>query len=209
MARGNVCLVGIVIALSSCCFHLLAAQQITLPLEVSLITAVTALRAIRRKLKDPLNNLINWKKSDPCIANWTGVICIFDPSDAYLHVKELRLLNKNLSGTLAPELGQLSYMQILDFMWNDITGSIPKEIGKITALQLLLLSGNQISGPLPDELGFLPNLTKFQLDLNNISGPIPKSFANLPQVKHFHMNNNSISGQIPPELSALPLLQHM
>ncbi|KAK2981863.1 hypothetical protein RJ640_010380, partial [Escallonia rubra] len=175
----------------------------------SLITAVTALQAIRRKLKDPLKNLSSWKKSDPCTANWTGVICIFEPTDAYLHVTELRLLNKNLSGTLAPELGQLSYMQILDFMWNNITGSIPKEIGKITALQLLLLSGNQISGPLPDELGFLPNLTKFQLDLNYISGPIPKSFVNLPKVKHFHMNNNSISGQIPPELSALPLLQHI
>ncbi|XP_057513677.1 probable LRR receptor-like serine/threonine-protein kinase At1g06840 [Actinidia eriantha] len=186
----------------SCYFALLAAGQMTHPSEV------TALQAIRRKLKDPLRNLRNWKKNDPCVSHWIGVNCDFYPSDGFQHVKELRLLNKNLSGILAPELGQLSRMEILDFMWNNISGSIPKEIGNITSLQLLLLSGNQISGPLPDELGFLPNLTKFQLDLNYISGPLPKSFANLPSVKHFHMNNNSISGQIPPELSALPLLIH-
>ncbi|KAA8517619.1 hypothetical protein F0562_015093 [Nyssa sinensis] len=196
------CLIGIILALLSCCFALLAAGQITHPPEV------TALQAIHLKLKDPLKNLNSWKKTDPCVSNWTGVICNLDTSDGYLHVQELRLLNMNLSGTLAPELGQLSQMTILDFMWNCISGSIPKEIGNITALQLLLLSGNQISGPLPDELGYLPNLTKFQLDSNLISGSLPKSFANLPNVKHFHMNNNSISGQIPPELSALPLLQH-
>ncbi|KAL3569943.1 hypothetical protein D5086_029833 [Populus alba] len=120
-----------------------------------------------------------------------------------------RMLHLNLSGTLAPELGLLTYARRLNFMWNNINGSIPKEIGKMTSLQLLLLSGNQISGPLPDELGNLPNITKFQLDINQISGPLPRSFANLTNVRHFHMNNNSISGQIPPELGALPQLIHL
>ncbi|CAL5389033.1 unnamed protein product [Camellia sinensis] len=177
--------------------------MITHPLEVA------ALQAIHGKLQDPLKNLRNWAKKDPCTSNWTGVICNVDSSDGYLHVQELRLLNKNLSGILPPELGQLPHMEILDFMWNDISGSIPKEIGNITSLHHLLLSGNQISGPLPDELGFLPNLIKFQLDRNYISGPLPKSFANLSNVKHFHMNNNSISGQIPYELSELLQLQHV
>ncbi|KAK8341028.1 hypothetical protein V6Z11_A08G141600 [Gossypium hirsutum] len=34
----------------------------------------------------------------------------------------------NLSGTLAPELGQLSHVKILHFMWNELTGNIPKEV---------------------------------------------------------------------------------
>ncbi|XP_047308747.1 probable LRR receptor-like serine/threonine-protein kinase At1g06840 [Impatiens glandulifera] len=128
--------------------------------------------------------------------------------DGYYHIQELRLLRKNFSGTLAPELGEFPYLTIIDFMWNNLSGSIPKEIGKLSSLQLLLLSGNQLSGPLPDELGFLPNLTKFQLDLNQISGSVPTTFAKLPKVQHFHMNNNSISGQLPPELSKLPMLKH-
>ncbi|TYH06267.1 hypothetical protein ES288_A08G143000v1 [Gossypium darwinii] len=45
----------------------------------------------------------------------------------------------NLSGTLAPELGQLSHLKILHFMWNELTGNIPKEIGHISTLRLLYI----------------------------------------------------------------------
>eukprot|EP00258_Populus_trichocarpa_P031558 XP_024447577.1 probable LRR receptor-like serine/threonine-protein kinase At1g06840 isoform X2 [Populus trichocarpa] len=168
-----------------------------------------ALRDIKNSLIDINNNLSNWRRGDPCTSNWTGVLCFNKTEeDGYQHVRELQLLNMNLSGTLSPSLGSLSYMEILDFMWNNITGSIPPEIGNITPLVLLLLNGNQLTGPLPDELGYLPNLERIQIDQNNISGPIPKSFANLNKTQHFHMNNNSISGNIPAELSRLPSLLH-
>ncbi|PON60517.1 GPCR kinase [Parasponia andersonii] len=202
MATRRVCLFRAILVCLFSCSALFVSGDITNPLEVS------ALKAVRGQLNDPLERLKNWTNEDPCISNWTGVICTGVLEDGYRHVKELRLLNMNLSGTLAPELGQFSNMTILNFMWNNISGSIPKEIGSMTSLKLLLLSGNQISGSLPDELGNLPNLVKFQLDINQISGPIPKSFAKLPKAEHFHMNNNSISGQIPPELSQLPKLVH-
>ncbi|KAL1182152.1 hypothetical protein V6Z11_A02G099500 [Gossypium hirsutum] len=115
----------------------------------------------------------------------------------------------NLSGTLAPELGQLSHLKILDFMWNELTGSIPKEIGHISTLRLLLLNGNKLYGSLPDELGYLSNLIRLQLDQNNISGQIPKTFANMSCVRHLHLNNNSLAGQIPPELSQIFTLLHL
>ncbi|GMI84039.1 HDS-associated RLK1 [Hibiscus trionum] len=186
-------------------FSLLVGAQdgITHPAEVR------ALRAIRRTLIDTNKNLSNWDRGDPCTSNWTGVLCFNTPQDdGYLHVRELQLLNMNLSGSLSPELGRLSHLQILDFMWNQISGSIPNEIGNITSLELLLLNGNHLTGPLPEEIGYLPNLDRIQIDQNNISGQIPSSFANLNKTKHFHMNNNSISGQIPPELARLPYLVH-
>ncbi|XP_057993605.1 probable LRR receptor-like serine/threonine-protein kinase At1g06840 isoform X3 [Hevea brasiliensis] len=170
---------------------------------------VSALRDIKSSLIDISKNLSNWNRGDPCTSNWTGVLCFNETKDdGYLHVRELQLLNMNLSGTLSPSLGLLSYMEILDFMWNNISGSIPKEIGNIKSLVLLLLNGNQLTGPLPEELGNLPNLNRIQIDQNHISGSIPVSFANLNNTQHFHMNNNSISGQIPPELSRLPNLVH-
>ncbi|THU51636.1 hypothetical protein C4D60_Mb06t33110 [Musa balbisiana] len=160
-------------------FLQLTGAQLTDPSEVS------ALKAIRSHLIDPLGKLNNWEVGDPCTSNWTGVICYnLTLSDGYLHVIEL------------------------DFMWNNINGSIPKEIGNITSLKLLLLNGNQLSGSLPEEIGYLPNLDRIQIDQNHISGEIPKSFANLNKTKHFHMNNNSISGQIPAELARLPNLVH-
>ncbi|CAB4312324.1 unnamed protein product [Prunus armeniaca] len=206
MYQSRVWTYAAVFATCLCWFSLRALAQnpnITHPAEV------TALKAIKGSLVDPNKNLSNWNRGDPCTANWTGVLCYNTSlSDGYLHVQELQLLNMNLSGSLSPELGNLSFMKILDFMWNKITGSIPKEIGNITSLELLLLNGNQLSGPLPDELGYLPNLDRIQIDQNKISGSLPKSFANLNKTKHFHMNNNSISGQIPHELSRLPSLVH-
>ncbi|GKV02976.1 hypothetical protein SLEP1_g15347 [Rubroshorea leprosula] len=194
---------GVIPVVAICCLALLATAQITFPPEVK------ALRAIRDKLQDPSNNL-NWtKSSDPCTSNWTGVFCYLDHSDGYLHVGELRMLKLNLFGELASELGELSFMTILNFMWNHISGSIPKEISNLSNLKYLLLSGNNLTGPLPDELGYLPNLLILQVDDNNITGQLPKSFANLQSVKHFHLNNNSISGQIPSELSTLPQLLHL
>ncbi|KAJ9167346.1 hypothetical protein P3X46_022008 [Hevea brasiliensis] len=180
-----------------------AQDAITNPVEVS------ALQDIKSSLIDINKNLSNWNRGDPCTSNWTGVLCFNTTmDDGYLHVRKLQLLNLNLSGTLSPSLGNLSYMKILDFMWNNISGSIPKEIGEIESLELLLLNGNQLTGPLPEELGYLPNLDRIQIDENHISGLIPVSFAYLNKTMHFHMNNNSISGQIPPELSRLPSLVH-
>ncbi|XP_047150486.1 probable LRR receptor-like serine/threonine-protein kinase At1g06840 [Vigna umbellata] len=93
---------------------------------------------IKGNLIDINGNLSNWDGGDPCTSNWTGVMCSDTTLvDGYLHVKQLHLLNMNLSGTLAPEIGRLSYLEVLDFMWNDIIGSIPKEIGFINPLKLL------------------------------------------------------------------------
>ncbi|EEF30563.1 probable LRR receptor-like serine/threonine-protein kinase At1g06840 isoform X2 [Ricinus communis] len=195
---------GCVFLVSFCYLLLLALAQSTDPSEVN------ALLAVKKSLIDPMKNLWNWEKGDPCTSNWTGVVCYeTSGTDKYLHVGELQLLNMNLSGNLAPQLGQLSQLRILDFMWNELDGSIPKEIGNISSLRLLLLNGNKLSGALPDELGFLSNLRRFQVDQNKISGPIPKSYANLSSVRHIHFNNNSINGQIPPELSKLSALLHL
>ncbi|KAJ4719276.1 Leucine-rich repeat protein kinase family protein [Melia azedarach] len=206
-SKASACTAILLLLLCLYCSSILVGAQddfITNPVEV------TALRNIKKSLVDINKNLSNWNRGDPCASNWTGVLCFnTTQDDGYLHVRELQLLNMNLTGTLSPELGRLSYLQILDFMWNNISGSIPKEIGNIKSLELLLLNGNQLTGSLPEELGFLPKLDRIQIDQNHISGPLPKSFANLNKTKHFHMNNNSISGQIPPELSRLPMLVHL
>ncbi|XP_010244582.1 PREDICTED: probable LRR receptor-like serine/threonine-protein kinase At1g06840 isoform X3 [Nelumbo nucifera] len=204
MVGVKVCLLGFALVVSFGCFTFPATAQTTDPSEV------TALQTIKTRLIDQMKHLNNWNKGDPCTSNWTGVLC-FDTVgiDGYLHIRELQLLNMNLSGYLAPELGQLSHIQVLDFMWNEITGNIPKEIGNITSLELLLLNGNKISGSLPAEIGYLPNLDRLQVDQNQLSGPIPNSFSNLNRIKHLHLNNNSLSGQIPPELSKLSSLLHL
>ncbi|KAH7284576.1 hypothetical protein KP509_34G060700 [Ceratopteris richardii] len=115
----------------------------------------------------------------------------------------------NFTGSLAPDLGNLTQLVIMDFMWNNITGSIPPAIGRLRNLVQLSLSGNKLTGVLDPSFGNLSSLDRFQIDENNISGPIPSSFQFLDNLLHFHMNNNSLNGSIPPELGRLPRLAHL
>ena len=46
-----------------------------------------------------------------------------------------------LSGSVPPELGNLSSLETLDLASNDLTGSIPPELGNLPRLEILDLSG--------------------------------------------------------------------
>ncbi|CAI9276943.1 unnamed protein product [Lactuca saligna] len=150
-----------------------------------MIHVVTTLRAIRQSFIDQNSRLSNWRRGDPCVSNWTGVLCFNKTLDnGYLHIRELQLLNLNLSGTLSPEIRQLSYMKIL------------------------LLNGNNLTDSLPEEIGNLPNLNLIQIDQNHISGPTPVSFSKLNNTKHLSFRNCNLQGSIP-DLSKTPHLTYM
>ncbi|KAL3689568.1 hypothetical protein R1sor_015877 [Riccia sorocarpa] len=177
---------------------------------------IDALVAFRSSLTNSKKQLPSWYNNlDPCVSRWEGVICLQDEyptalsNSSYSHITELRLLRKNLTGTLAPELGNLKALKFLDVMWNQIGGSIPDSFGNLTNMYLLLLNGNQLKGSLPESLGYLTGLNRIQIDENQISGPIPTSFQNLSSIQHLHMNNNSLSGSIPSELGKLPKMVHL
>ena len=143
---------------------------------------IAALQAIHLSLVDSSNSLSSWGGGDPCSDGWVGVYCIaadypssFNGS-SFSHATELRLLRLNLHGSLAHEIGNLSALKYLNFMWNQISGSIPTTIGQLQNLEFLLLNGNQLTGSLPRELGFLSSLSRMQIDENNLSGEIPNTF---------------------------------
>ncbi|KAJ1377997.1 Serine-threonine/tyrosine-protein kinase, catalytic domain [Sesbania bispinosa] len=222
------CKCEVVLCFLFCCYFLLAAGQSTDPNEVD------ALRAIREKLIDVNGNLSSWSRGDPCTSQWTGVLCSNRTSDdGHLHVLQLQLLNMNLSGTLAPDIGRLSCLQILSFMWNNISGSIPSEIGNIKTLKLfhmnnnsltgqippelyrlgslfhLLLDNNKLTGYLPSNLSEMPNLKILQLDNNNFGGnSIPDSYANMSKLLKLSLRNCNLTGQIP-DLSRIPHLSYL
>ena len=56
---------------------------------------------------------------------------------------------------------------------NQLTGSIPPEIGNLTNLTSLGLYENQLTGSIPSEIGNLTNLTRLYLGSNQLTGSIP------------------------------------
>ncbi len=155
----------------------------------------------------------NWYKKDgwlvyetPCY--WYGVSCRGG------HVISLELPGNYLRGKLPPEIGDLTYLELisLDYIagnkWNPerhnyITG-LPPEIGQLAALQTLNLEGTQLRG-LPAEFGNLANLQSLKLSRNQLT-EVPAEFGNLTNLQTLLLGANQLT-EVPAEFGNLTNLQ--
>ncbi|KAL5151074.1 Protein MALE DISCOVERER 2 [Glycine soja] len=144
-----------------------------------------ALLAFRARItNDPFNALVNWNPNDCDPCKWLGVHCV----DGKVQMMELKGLS--LEGTLAPELGKLSYLNSLVLCKNNFLGVIPKELGDLPKLELLDLGENNLSGNIPIEIGkmsLLKHLLKLRKSAfhgheNNYCDLLPSS--NVPEIAH-------------------------
>ncbi|WMV15813.1 hypothetical protein MTR67_009198 [Solanum verrucosum] len=74
----------------------------------------------------------------------------------------------------------------------DITGTIPPQLGNLSFLVSLDLSKNNFHGELPPELLLSRKLRDIDLSYNNFTGEIPKGIANLPNLKWFILRYNKL-----------------
>ena len=149
---------------------------------------------------DNWTNNDNWL-SDAPLGTWYGVT-----TDDSGRVIELDLWYNNLSGTIPPELGNLTNLKVLILSSNELSGTIPPELSNLTNLEQLSLWGNQLSGTIPSELGNLSNLTELSLSTNQLNGRIPPELGNLINLEGLHLWANQLSGPIPSELGNLSSL---
>ncbi len=121
----------------------------------------------------------------------------------------IALTGSTLTGSIPPQLGDLSALTRLLLGWNQLSGEIPSELGQLGNLQRLILRGNQLSGEIPAELGNLGSLDRLGLDSNQLSGSIPPDLGNLSSLLRLHLHDNQLSGSIPPELANIPSLEQI
>lgn len=141
---------------------------------------------------------LNWTGGRP-MAEWEGVVVAGTPP----RVRELRLVERGLTGVLPRELGQLTQLRKLDLRRNALGRDIPPEIGKAAALRTLVLSSNFLSGAIPPELGQLASLEVLTLDDNQLSGAIPPDLARLTKLRRLSVGGNQLTGCIPPGVPIL------
>ncbi len=145
----------------------------------------------------------NWTTAES-IRGWQGV-----STNSAGFVTELRLTDNNLSGTLPPELGNLTHLRQLDLEDNQLTGPIPPELGDLPELRRLVLGDNQLTGSIPPGLGSLSRLTMLDLGANGLSGTIPSELGRLARLDSLLLHRNELTGPIPAELGNLASLRRL
>ncbi|XP_058201352.1 probable LRR receptor-like serine/threonine-protein kinase At3g47570 isoform X2 [Rhododendron vialii] len=175
---------------------------------------------------DPFGALNSWNESIH-FCHWAGVTCgrqhqrvivlrlehqeltgSVSPQVGNLSfLRQLWLGNNSLSREIPPELGRLRRLQILTVVNNSITGEIPSSISSCSNLVALELSGNKLAGKIPSELGSLTKLERLLIQRNNITGGIPSTLGNLSSLTNLTAYFNIISGNIPDTLGGCKKLE--
>ena len=145
----------------------------------------------------------NWLTDAP-LGDWHGVY-----TDASGRVVTLWLYGNGLSGSIPPELANLTELEGLALTYADLTGPIPPALGDLGRLERLWLSGNALSGRIPSELANPSNLWALLLSENNLTGPIPPELGNLASLRQLWLSDNGLTGPIPPELGNLANLRQL
>ncbi|KAL2342771.1 hypothetical protein Fmac_004056 [Flemingia macrophylla] len=155
---------------------------------------VWALRTFKEAVyEDPHMFLSNWNPldTDPC--DWNGVSCTATRD----HVIKINISRSSLKGFLAPEFGQITYLQELILHGNNLIGIIPKELGMLKSLKVLDLGINQLSGPIPPEIGKLAQVVKINLQSNGLTGRLPPELGNLKYLQELLLDRNKLEGPVP------------
>lgn len=118
----------------------------------------------------------NWSEpTNHC--NWVGVFC----GRRHDRVTALVLPSMDLRGTIARDIGNLSFLVSFNIRANSFYGHVPEELGRLKRLRSLIIGGNQLSGNIPASFGFLSNLRVLNTAENNLSG---KYFTSWVQIIH-------------------------
>jgi hypothetical protein len=133
-----------------------------------------------------------------------------DPScNLYGRYVSLSLSVNNVTGSLPPEIGLLTALEILELNTNEVAGSIPTSISYLSRLRELWLDSNGLVGSIPTEVGQLQHLTGLYMRENKLSGSIPTEIGELTQLTYLAMSKNMLTGRIPQQIGLLGNTEHL
>ncbi|KAL6188747.1 hypothetical protein ACLB2K_040138 [Fragaria x ananassa] len=161
-----------------------------LPLRARTLTRdVIALQKVKESLENPPPN---WN-GDPCLPRqytWTGITC------SGVRVVSLNLTSMGLSGSLSPNIANMTALSDIWLGNNNLSGPIP-DLSQLKILETLHLEDNQFSGAIPSSLGNIESLRELFLQNNNLTGQVPNSLTGKPGLDLRFSPGNSLSAPPP------------
>ncbi|KAL5772195.1 hypothetical protein ACOSQ2_012119 [Xanthoceras sorbifolium] len=181
---------------------LLFAHGLMLSLVNAAVTNITtdqnALLVLKARVThDPYNVLANNWSTTTSVCNWIGVTC----GVRHRRVTALNISYLSFVGTIPPQLGNLSFLAVLDMTNNSFHGSLPDDFNtqipswfdSLPKLEHLILYGNNFVGTKPISLGNISLLQQLDLSYNQISGTIPSSIFNISSLEVLDLSDNQLS----------------
>ena len=145
-------------------------------------------------------------------ANWTNSWDLDAPMDTWFGLtlnssgcaRQLKIVQNNLTGSLPPNLGDLSELSSLEITHNpNLKGIIPESIVDLTNLFVLSFAANDLTGPIPEEIGNISNLFRLFLFSNNLTGSLPASLGDMQNLQIMAVANNQLEGCYPSNLISI------
>ncbi|XP_060193970.1 probable LRR receptor-like serine/threonine-protein kinase At3g47570 isoform X2 [Lycium barbarum] len=183
---------------------LLFVHVIATCLALNISTDQTSLLALKAQItSDPYQILSeNWSSSNS-VCNWIGITC----GSRHQRVTVLNISDMGFSGTIPPQLGDLSFLLSLDLSYNNFHGERPPEFSRLRKLRVINLSFNNFTGQIPKFLGEFQDLQMLSLENNSFSGFIPPSISNMKNLGFLNLRYNNLEGNIPTGIATLRSLK--
>ncbi|XP_058004361.1 putative receptor-like protein kinase At3g47110 isoform X4 [Hevea brasiliensis] len=150
---------------------------------------------------DPYQIFNSWNHSLP-FCQWYGITC----SRRHQRVTSMVLKGQNLTGSISPYIGNLSFLRVLNLRNNIFNGQIPQEVGNLFRLQAFNLQNNAIQGEIPVNLTRCSHLWLINLQNNYLTGKIPAELGSLEMLEVLLMCINNVNGKFPASLGNLSSL---
>lgn len=135
--------------------------------------------------------------TDCDVCNWTGIVC-----NGYGRVKEINLVNNNLSGTLSSSIGDITTLEKINIWNHTLAGSIPDVFSQMSDLTYVDLSNGDFTGDIPD-WSASTMLSILYLENNQLDGTLPSYIGDMDQLNIFWAKNNELTGCLPSSYSVL------
>ncbi|KAH9783407.1 MDIS1-interacting receptor like kinase 2 [Citrus sinensis] len=101
-------------------------------------------------------------------------------------------------GSLPPEIGTLTELELLDLSENRLSNAIPGSLGNLLKVHYLNLSNNEFSHKIPTQFEKLQlQLSELDLSQNFLEGEIPSQICNMESLVKLNLSYNQLSGFIP------------